>query len=122
MTDISVTQHRARMVLGIKLTCQACQNKPAVDSCDNESCPFSFWINTLHKQKMFDISDLASDFCKYCFSKCSYRYPVCQNFNQAAGQCIRFVGKESAVTVPGSKSGLSEPANPVTRKDGTCQR
>jgi len=125
MADISVTQHRARMVNGIKLTCQKCQDVTAVDSCNNESCSFHFWISNLHKQKLFDLSLLSADFCRYCYGQCGFRYPTCQNSNQAAGQCIRFVGKESSIVCPGSRAGLSIPAIPVVHiwKDGeSCQK
>lgn len=124
MKELTQTEHRSRMVLGVKLVCSQCQNRPAVDSCNQEECPFHFWINTLHRQRMFDVSDLAADVCRYCYGKCGYWYPTCQNRTNSASGCILFNGKESAVVCSGSKSGLSEPANPVNHvwKDVQCQK
>lgn len=112
--------HRARMVFGIKRTCQECQGLPVVDSCDNSNCLFHKWINNLHKQKMFALGPLASDICKYCFGVCGYWYPVCANHSKVAAQCIRFGAKESAVMCPVSKQYLGEPVRPI--KETQCQK
>lgn len=124
MKELTQIEHRSRMTNGVKFICQACKSLSVVDSCDNKECSLSFWISTLHRQKMFDVSDLAADICRYCYGKCSYTYPVCQNHSQVAAQCKMFIAKESAVTVPGSKSGLSEHAVPVVPiwKDEPCQK